>query len=94
MIEATRAYIQYVEEPKTSQRRWGFDLELVLLNRGWVAQVFSAVGLSAASEAVEFRIAAYLCNFLMQSITSQHTEMAVVIGAAAACGVSGHDYSP
>jgi DNA polymerase-4 len=27
--EATEAYIQYVEEPKTSQRRGGFDLELV-----------------------------------------------------------------
>jgi len=29
-IEATKAYKQYAEEPKTSQRRWGFDLELVL----------------------------------------------------------------
>ncbi|MFZ3209288.1 MAG: DUF4124 domain-containing protein, partial [Geobacteraceae bacterium] len=30
-IEATKAYNQYVEEPKTSQRRGRFDLELVLL---------------------------------------------------------------
>jgi hypothetical protein len=29
-IEAMEAYNQYVEEPKTSQRRGGFDLELVL----------------------------------------------------------------
>ncbi|MFZ3209754.1 MAG: hypothetical protein WA140_13140, partial [Geobacteraceae bacterium] len=29
-IEATKAYSQYVEEPKTSQRRGRFDLELVL----------------------------------------------------------------
>jgi len=29
-IEATKAYNQYVEEPKTSQRRGRFDLELVL----------------------------------------------------------------
>jgi hypothetical protein len=28
-IEATKAYSQYVEEPKTSQRRGRFDLELV-----------------------------------------------------------------
>jgi hypothetical protein len=28
--EATKAYKQYAEELKTSQRRWGFDLELVL----------------------------------------------------------------
>jgi len=27
-IEATKAYNQYVEEPKMSQRRGGFDLEL------------------------------------------------------------------
>ena len=27
-IEATKAYTQYVEEPKTSQRRGGFDLEM------------------------------------------------------------------
>ena len=26
--EATKAYHQYAEEPKTSQRRWGFDVEL------------------------------------------------------------------
>jgi len=29
-IEATKTYSQYVEEPKTSQRRGRFDLELVL----------------------------------------------------------------
>ncbi len=28
-IEATKAYDQYAEEPKTSQRRWGVDMELV-----------------------------------------------------------------
>jgi hypothetical protein len=27
-IEATKAYSQYIEEPKTSQRRGRFDLEL------------------------------------------------------------------
>jgi hypothetical protein len=33
-IKATKAYKQYAEEPKTSQRRGGFDLELVLtINR-------------------------------------------------------------
>ena len=30
-IEATKAYTRYAEEPKTSQRRWGFDMELELL---------------------------------------------------------------
>ena len=30
-IEATKACIQYIEEPKTSQRRWRFDLELELV---------------------------------------------------------------
>jgi hypothetical protein len=29
-IEATKAYKQYVEEPKTSQRRCRFDMELEL----------------------------------------------------------------
>jgi hypothetical protein len=28
-IEATKAYSQYVEEPKTSQRRWRIYLELI-----------------------------------------------------------------
>ena len=31
MIEATKAYKTYVEEPKTSQRRERLDLELELL---------------------------------------------------------------
>jgi hypothetical protein len=30
-IEATKAYKQYVEEPKTSQRRGHFDMEMELL---------------------------------------------------------------
>ena len=30
-IEATKAYKQYVEEPKTSQRRGRFDMEMELL---------------------------------------------------------------
>ncbi len=43
-IEVTKAYKQYAEEPKTSQRRWGFDLELVLI-------LFKLAGLpGAASE--------------------------------------------
>jgi hypothetical protein len=46
--EATKAYNQYVEEPKTSQRRGRFDLELVLLALGWLLPAGLLLSISLA----------------------------------------------
>ncbi len=66
----------------------------LLLYRSRFAQVIGAVGFAAAGEAVEFRITAYLGYFIVQPVASQHTEMAMVIGAAAAFGKCRHSDSP
>ena len=47
-------------------------------------QIFSTVGLTAAGETVKFWIAADDCNFISQQVASQHAEMPMVLGAAAA----------
>ena len=61
-----------------------------LLYRSRFTQVFSAAGLAAAGEAIEFRITAYLGYFIIQPVTSQHTEMPMVIGPAAAFCIGSH----
>ncbi len=66
----------------------------VLLYRSRFTQIFSAVGFAAAGEAIEFRIIANLGYFVKQPVTFQHTEMAMVISAAAACGCGSHGDSP
>jgi hypothetical protein len=43
-----------------------------------VAQVFSTIGFAAAGETVKLRITGYLGDLVMQSVTPQHTEMAMV----------------
>jgi len=58
------------------------------------AQVFSAVCFASAGEAIEFRITAYLRDFIIQPVTFQHTEMSMVIGPAAACRIGRHLISP
>lgn len=60
------------------------------LNRSRVAEVFNTVGLTAAGEAIEFRVIAYGGYFIIQPVTSQHTEMAMVVGTAAAFGRCNH----
>ena len=61
-----------------------------LLYGGRFAQVLSAVSLSAAGKAIEFRVTAYLGNFIVQPFTSQHAEMSMMVGAAAARSCDGH----
>jgi hypothetical protein len=65
-----------------------------LLYRSRFTQIFRAVGLSAAGEAIEFRISGDIYNFIKQPVTSQHAEMAMVIGAAAAFRIGSHRHSP
>ena len=65
----------------------------LLFYRCRFAQVFSAVGLAAAGETIEFRVTAYPGYFIIQPVAFQHTEMAVVIGAAAAFGICSHSSS-
>jgi hypothetical protein len=70
----------------------GIEAELLYGSR--VAQIFGAICLAAAGETIEFWITAYLGNFIINPVTSQHTEMAMVIGAAAAFCVGCHGSSP
>ena len=65
-----------------------------LLYRSRFAQVIGTVGFAAADEAIEVRITAYLGYFIIQPVASQHTEMAMVIGTAAAFGKCSHSDSP
>ena len=65
----------------------------LLFNRCRITQIFRTVGLAAAGETVKFRIAADGGDFISQQVASQHAEMPMVLGAAAAGGFRRHDIS-
>lgn len=73
----------------TEASAW-YKKESALLYRGRFAQVFSAVGLAAAGEAIEFGLTAYVRDLIIHPVTFQHTEMAMVIGTAAAIRIGRH----
>ncbi len=64
-----------------------------LFYRSRFTQVFGAVCFTSAGKTVEFRITAYCGYFIVQPVAFQHTEMAMVIGAAAAFDIGSHNYS-
>jgi len=61
-----------------------------LLYGGGFTQVFRAVRLAATGKAIKLRVARYFGYFIIQAVTSQHTEMAMMVGTAAAFGRGSH----